>query len=143
MRALAARAAIAEHGEARGADSIRGVEMIAAPAVVERAHPVHRGSILDSPQAMNDGAHARNLKRAPQAEHAFAGLDLADTGVTRGEHGPLDTIEIESRHFLGRQNPIVFIRADVRAPIDTGEREAAQHERIVDDGQRRLRRGAA
>lgn len=86
------RLSLVQRAQARFADGVGGLELFVEAAVVQRAHPDAGGLIFDGPQAHDDGMGSGDLKCAAEAEDSLACLDLAKTGVARGEHGPISAL---------------------------------------------------
>jgi hypothetical protein len=61
------------------------------------------------------------LKRTPQSEHPLPRLDGTEAGVARRENGPFRPAQVQSRHFLRSENPIVFVQSGSSAIVGTRE----------------------
>ena len=132
MRALASRAASAQHGEADLVHRIGRAEMFLQPALVQGAHPEASRLIVNGPETHDHAANARNLEGTTQTEYTLTRFDFAEARVARREHGPLDTAQIQRRDFFRGEDAIVVARTG-GAAVGTRKRQARQQQRIVPD----------
>ena len=135
---MAVISAIAEHAEAGLVHGVGGAQVLLQTTLVEGAHPEPRRLIVHRPQAHDHRAHAGDLKRTPQSKDTLSGFDFSQTGVTRGQHGPLDAFEIQGRHFLGQQDAVLIVGAGRRAAVRAREREARAQQWVVADAHAEL-----
>ena len=107
MCALAPGAPLLEHPDTCLPDRSCGRELKVETSIVQIAHPDLRRPIFDGPEAHDDRSHARYLKRASQAKHAFTSFDLPGAGVARRQYHPLGALKVQSSHFFRRQDSVV------------------------------------
>src|SRR6185369_7598132 len=127
----AVRAAVTKHPHARVTNGLRGAGAVLESFLIQRAHPGSGRLVFYRPQAHDDGAHTSDLKGPPQADDAFAGLDLAESGFAGGEHGPLRAMEVERRDLFRGQDAVISLRTNRSAPVRAGEREPGDEQRIL------------
>jgi hypothetical protein len=108
--------------------------MVPAPRRNRRSYTIvihRRVFVVDRPQAHDHGSRTRDVKRAPQAEHALADADLADAGITRRQHGPFDGAQIERRDLFGGQNAVFIVDAGSMPTIGAGEAKPGEEQRVL------------
>ena len=81
VRAQPLGAPVSQHADTCRMSGLERIELSLQSGFVKRTHPLARGGIFDGPQAHDYGAGAGDLKRAAEAEDAFASPDRAQAGI--------------------------------------------------------------
>src|SRR6267378_1728046 len=140
MRRLPGGAALAQRIEIGLMDCIYRGEPMNQARTIQLSHPIARRLIFHRPKAQDQRARSRYFKRATQAQHALPGLDFTDASIACGEHGPLDTAQIESGNFFGGENSVLFVGSGGLTMIRAREGQPRKQQRIF--ARRRNRRVA-
>ena len=109
------------------AHGLRGPEAVFKSGLVERLHPCPRRLILHWPKGDDERSHSGIRECPSEPKNPLSPLSSRRPRVARGEHRPLDTVEIKRSDFFRRQRAVV-IRRRVPAPVGSGEDESSREE---------------
>ena len=95
-------ATISKHGQCSLAGRRRGVQIASESTLVQRAHPLARGFIINRPQAHDQRSCPSNPKRPPETEDALPDSYLTNASITGREYYPLRVTKVEPGDFFCR-----------------------------------------